>query len=93
PGWSQCGYHLFGAYKHLNADGLKGNNKQGMLNRAPGSALANDAYQQVLKIGAPIWFSPGRAIPTADLNAAAKWVNDNTPADLKWDAAAPALTK
>ncbi|MCA9066209.1 MAG: hypothetical protein KDA96_24245, partial [Planctomycetaceae bacterium] len=93
PGWSQCGYHLFGAYKHLNADGLKGNNKQGMLNRAPGSTLANDAYQQVLKICAPIWFNPGRAIPTADLNAAAKWVNDNTPADLKWDAAAPALTK
>jgi hypothetical protein len=88
--FSLSGADLYFAFHHEDADLQSGRNPQGMLNRAPRSELVSNGYQQLLKIAPRMWF--GESIPNSDLIAVNKWVSENKPANLTWDANAPPVT-
>ncbi|MCA9064644.1 MAG: hypothetical protein KDA96_16345 [Planctomycetaceae bacterium] len=87
--WGQAAIDFLVAFHHLDSDGLKGANKQGMLNRAETSAIVKGAYPHVLEILKGM--AVGRPVPPAVINDTGKWLHENTPADGRWDSSVDPL--
>jgi hypothetical protein len=83
--WNKCSEQLFFAFHQKRKEPV-----DGMLNRAPESALVRGAYEQILPICLTMLDSPA-AIDSALLTNANVWTKANQPANLQFDADSPAV--
>lgn len=87
--WQLCGWYLYTAFMAENR--AERQEKFGMLNRLPESAVVKGAYQAILPLVRVLLSGKG------NLNAAVgslnKWNQANQPADLEYDPTCPAIAK
>ncbi|MCH2200732.1 MAG: hypothetical protein MK102_02075 [Fuerstiella sp.] len=83
--WSTCGLELFFAFKDRDASSQRGQSLNGMLNKFDQSALVQSAYAQALPVIAAVLDRQGE-VDAATIESVNKWVSDNQPNDLSFDA-------
>ncbi|MCR9199108.1 MAG: hypothetical protein NXI04_10715 [Planctomycetaceae bacterium] len=87
--WQLCGWYLYTGFMAENRGERQ--NKFGMLNRVPDSAVVKGSYQAIIPLVRVLLSGKG------NLNAAVgslnKWNQANQPADLEYDPSCPPIAK
>lgn len=96
PKWQECGMDLLLSFRHLTAAEAAGAapQRKGIMNRDEKSQVIAQAAPFITVVSLKMISNNGKfnAQEVAQLTAMKKWIDQNRPADLKWDSNAPALT-